>query len=45
MKPENRNYLFAGAFVDELVRSGLRHVCICPGSRSSPLTISFARNS
>ena len=43
MSFENRNYAFAGAFVDELVRSGLRHVCICPGSRSSPLAISFAR--
>ena len=41
---ENRNYAFAGAFVDELARCGLRHVCVCPGSRSSPLTISFARN-
>ena len=41
---ENRNYAFAGAFVDELARSGLHHVCICPGSRSSPLAISFARH-
>jgi 2-succinyl-5-enolpyruvyl-6-hydroxy-3-cyclohexene-1-carboxylate synthase len=41
---ENRNYAFAGAFVDELARSGLKHVCICPGSRSAPLTISFARH-
>ncbi|MBI2866447.1 MAG: 2-succinyl-5-enolpyruvyl-6-hydroxy-3-cyclohexene-1-carboxylic-acid synthase [Chloroflexi bacterium] len=41
---ENRNYAFAGAFVDELARRGLRHVCFCPGSRSSPLTISFARH-
>jgi 2-succinyl-5-enolpyruvyl-6-hydroxy-3-cyclohexene-1-carboxylate synthase len=45
MSFENKNYAFAGAFVDEIARSGLRHVCICPGSRSSPLAISFARNS
>ncbi|MSQ21878.1 MAG: 2-succinyl-5-enolpyruvyl-6-hydroxy-3-cyclohexene-1-carboxylic-acid synthase [Dehalococcoidia bacterium] len=43
MRFENRNYAFAGAFVEELARCGLRHVCICPGSRSSPLAISFAR--
>ncbi len=44
MSFENRNYAFAGAFIDELARCGLRHVCICPGSRSSPLAISFARH-
>jgi 2-succinyl-5-enolpyruvyl-6-hydroxy-3-cyclohexene-1-carboxylate synthase len=44
MSFENRNYAFAGAFVDELVRAGLRYVCICPGSRSSPIAIAFARN-
>ncbi|MBI4340509.1 MAG: 2-succinyl-5-enolpyruvyl-6-hydroxy-3-cyclohexene-1-carboxylic-acid synthase, partial [Chloroflexi bacterium] len=43
MRYENRNYAFAGAFVEELARCGLHHVCICPGSRSSPLAISFAR--
>ncbi len=31
-----------GAFVQELGRSGLRHVCICPGSRSTPLAIACA---
>lgn len=44
MSFENRNYALAGAFVDELSRCGLKHVCICPGSRSSPLAIAFARH-
>ena len=42
MSFENRNYAFAGAFVEEFGRCGLKHVCICPGSRSAPLAISFA---
>ncbi|MBI3954109.1 MAG: 2-succinyl-5-enolpyruvyl-6-hydroxy-3-cyclohexene-1-carboxylic-acid synthase [Chloroflexi bacterium] len=41
---ENRGYAFSRAFVDELARSGLRHAVICPGSRSSPLAISFGTN-
>jgi len=32
-----------GAFVDELVRGGVRHFCVCPGSRSTPLALVIAR--
>lgn len=27
------------AFVDQLTRSGVSHVCLCPGSRSTPLAL------
>lgn len=37
----NVNVLAASAVVDELVRAGLREVCISPGSRSAPLTLAF----
>src|SRR5688500_18520687 len=30
---------YIGSFVDELVRTGVRDVVICPGSRSTPLSI------
>lgn len=32
----------SGAFVDSLAKHGVEHVCITPGSRSTPLTIAFA---
>src|SRR5579864_1824057 len=41
----NPTYAYAGAFVDELQRAGVRNVVICPGSRSTPLAITFAAQS
>ncbi len=37
-------FAYVGAFVDELARSGVQHVCIAPGSRSAPLALMFARH-
>ena len=39
MRPENITHAYISAFVDELARSGVRHACICPGSRSTPLAM------
>jgi 2-succinyl-5-enolpyruvyl-6-hydroxy-3-cyclohexene-1-carboxylate synthase len=35
----NLNALWARTLIDALGRSGVRHVCVTPGSRSTPLTI------
>ena len=40
--PARHAYAFVGAFVDELVRAGVRHVCIAPGSRSTPIALTVA---
>ena len=40
----NRNTLWASIFVDELARSSLKAVCIAPGSRSTALTLAFAKH-
>ncbi len=38
----NTNYQLTAPFVAALAELGLRHVCISPGSRNTPLTIPFA---
>ncbi len=40
----NPNTFYAETFVDALARSGLQAVCIAPGSRSTPLTLAFAKH-
>ena len=35
----NHAYAFAGAIFEELARSGVQHVCVSPGSRSTPLVV------
>jgi len=40
----NRNYFWADLFVEQLIKLGVRHVCISPGSRNTPLTLAFAEN-
>lgn len=40
--PDRAAFAFVGAFVEELVRSGVRHACIAPGSRSAPLAMTIA---
>ncbi len=39
----NALYAFTGAFFDELARSGVRHAVFCPGSRSTPLVMTLAK--
>ena len=41
----NINTLWASLLVETLSRLGLRTAVLCPGSRSSPLTIAFAQHS
>lgn len=42
MSDANVNQLWCRAIVEELMRGGVRHAVVCPGSRSSPLAIACA---
>ncbi|MCK9209332.1 MAG: 2-succinyl-5-enolpyruvyl-6-hydroxy-3-cyclohexene-1-carboxylic-acid synthase [Ignavibacteriaceae bacterium] len=44
MKKINKNILWSTIFFEQLAKLGVKHVCISPGSRSTPLTLAAVYN-
>jgi len=44
MSRQNPNIVWAGVFLDELARAGVRELVVAPGSRSTPLVLAGARD-
>ncbi len=44
MSVSSFNRRWATVILEALTRHGVRHVCIAPGSRSTPLTLAAAEN-
>lgn len=44
MSVSSFNRRWAAVILEALTRHGVRHVCIAPGSRSTPLTLAAAEN-
>ncbi len=44
MRLEDTTYTYIGALVDELACAGIARLCLCPGSRSTPLALCAARH-